>query len=429
MGGWLELLFAMMVLAGPPTMAAADSPPIPGPAGGDRAAAGAQAPPAPAAAPEAAKDIFDVLRDLLGKEPPSMAYDYRNVMLAAAPVISYNPATGVGLGAAGNVAFYRGPPTSTQISSLVASATATSKSQVLVNAKLDASASDNAWNLVGDNRLYWTSQTTYGLGTGSGSAAAAGMEFDHLRAHELVYRRVRGNLFAGAGFLYGIHRDIHPDESSAATWEDSEYVRYSNEHGFGLDQQTSAGASVQLLFNSRDSPINASRGHYASAGYQMFVRGFLGGSSSWQRLNYDLRTYLPLTPGARHKLALWTFGSLVTGGSAPYMDLPATGWDTYGRSGRGYGQGRFRGPQMLYAEAEYRWTITGNGLLGAVAFANAQTLSGGQGGERLFRSLAVGGGVGLRVLINKRSKTNLAVDIGRGEGGEHGIYLAVQEAF
>ena len=67
----------------------------------------------------------------------------------------------------------------------------------------------------------------------------------------------------------------------------------------------------------------------------MFFEGFLGGTSTWQQLNYDLRTSLRLSSDGQHLLAFWTFGNLVTGGEAPYLDLPATGWDTYGRSGRG----------------------------------------------------------------------------------------------
>ena len=405
--------------------AEAQSPPEPGPDVQPPADA-ATATPAPG---EADKDIFDVLRQLLHKPVPNLQFDYRRIMLAVAPVISYNPANGAGIGAAGNVAFYRGPPESTQISSLVASATVTSKGQALVNAKLDVSSRRNSWNLAGDNRLYWTSQTTYGLGTSSSSEQALGMEFDYFRAHETVYRQVRPRLFVGAGFLYGIHKDVAPDESSAPGWDDSPYVEYSKEFGFPLSSQTSAGTSLLLLLNSRDSPINPSRGWYASLGYQMFFKDFLGGTSTWQQLNCDLRRYLRLSRDARHRLAFWSFANLVTGGTAPYLDLPATGWDTYGRSGRGYGQGRFRGQRLVYGEVEYRWTITRNRLLGMVVFANTQTLSNHQSGEKLFDSFASAGGVGLRVLINKHSKTNLAVDFARGEHGEHGVYLAVQEAF
>ncbi len=70
-----------------------------------------------------------------------------------------------------------------------------------------------------------------------------------------------------------------------------------------------------------------------------------------------------------------------------------------------------------------------NGLLGMVVFLNATTISNQAEDEALFDHFAPGGGAGLRLLLNKRSKTNLAFDIGFGEKGNHGVYLAVQEAF
>jgi hypothetical protein len=119
----------------------------------------------------------------------------------------------------------------------------------------------------------------------------------------------------------------------------------------------------------------------------------------------------------------------VTSGVAPYLDLPATAMDTYGRAGRGYPQGRFRGQDLVYGEAEYRWTVTKNGLLGVVAFLNTETFSDEQTGEKLFDSFASGTGLGLRVMLNKRSQTNLCFDVGWGKQGSHAVYFAVQEAF
>jgi len=233
----------------------------------------------------------------------------------------------------------------------------------------------------------------------------------------------------GVGFLYDLHSDVRPSEDDEAAWPDSPYVTYSAQNGFDLDSQTSAGFTVHALLDSRDGSINPSRGWYANVDYRMFFEGFLGGSSTWQQVDFDIRTYLRLSKDARHRLAFWTFANLDTGGVAPYFDLPATGMDTYGRSGRGYPQGRFRGERLAYGEAEYRWTFTRSGLFGAVAFLNTQTLSDEQTGERLFDSFATGAGVGLRLMINKRSKTNLGLDIGWGKDGSTGVYLAVQEAF
>jgi len=184
-----------------------------------------------------------------------------------------------------------------------------------------------------------------------------------------------------------------------------------------------------VLWDSRDSFISPAHGWLAKASYRTLFDGFLGGDSTWQKLNLDTRTYVPLARNGRHTLAFWLFADLVVGGVAPYFDLPATGLDTYGRSARGYSEGQFRGEQLGYGEIEYRRTLTRNGLLGMVAFLNTTTVSNRAGGEQLFDSFATGGGAGLRLLINKRSKTNLCFDIGFGKQGSSGVYLAVQEAF
>jgi hypothetical protein len=174
--------------------------------------------------------------------------------------------------------------------------------------------------------------------------------------------------------------------------------------------------------------INASRGWMASLTYRPYFEA-LGSDSAWQQLLLDVRTYRQLKPDGRHTLAMWAYGDFVAGGVAPYFALPSTGNDTYGRAGRGYVEGRFRGDRLAYGELEYRGTLMANGLLGMVAFLNATTVSNRETGESLFDDLAPGGGIGLRVRFNKRSKTNICIDVGWGRGGSRGLYLGLQEAF
>jgi len=396
--------------------------------------------PAPAAPPEPetvkpaepTKDLFDLLRELRHKPPPPPPgpEDYKKWMVAAAPVLTYGPTSGFGIGVAGNMAVYRGFPGTTRISSIVASVTATTKEQVLVNAKISSSAVDNRRRFEGDNRLYWTSQKTYGLGTDTVEGAAVDQKYDYFRFYETLYQKVARHTYLGAGFLYSNHRDVRPgDDEAEAAWPSSPYVLYSEKYGFDPESQTSAGISLSALVDSRDGPINPSRGWHAGLTYRAFFEGFLGGASSWQQLSYDGRTYFRLTPDARHKLAFWLSGDFVLAGTAPYLDLPATGMDTYGRAGRGYPQGRFRGESLVYGEVEYRWTATRNGLFGMVAFVNTQTLGSDETGEKLFDSFATGAGFGFRLMLNKRSQTNLCLDIGWGKDGSTAVYFAVQEAF
>jgi hypothetical protein len=416
-GGAFALPWALTLAAG---VAAAQEP------------AEGQPPETAVEASEPTKDLFDVLRDLRHKPPPPPPgpEDYKKWMIAAAPVLTYGPTSGFGIGLAGNAAFYKGFPDTTSISSIVASVIGTTKEQLLVNAKINASALNNRWRLEGDNRLYWTSQETYGLGSDTKEGAAVDQKYDYFRFYETLYRRVGRNTYLGAGFLYNAHSDVRPaDDTASDAWADSPYVVYSEENGFDPASQTSAGFSVHALLDSRDGPINPSRGWYASAAYRMFFEDFLGGTSDWQQLSYDVRSYFRLSRDARHKLAFWLSGDFVTGGTAPYLDLPATGTDTYGRAGRGYPQGRFRGQGLVYGEAEYRWIVTKNGLFGLVAFLNTETLSNEQTGEKLFDSFATGAGLGFRLMLNKRSQTNLCLDIGFGKEGSSAVYFAVQEAF
>ena len=275
--------------------------------------AAAQEPTAPPPDPAApiTTDVFDLVRAWRHKPPPPdpKPEDYQDWMTAIAPVIGYSPTSGVGLGVAGNAAFYSGPPVTTKISSIVASLIFTTKKQMLLTAKVDTLGFENRWRGTADGRFYRTSQDTFGLGSGTSKDAAVNQKYNFIRSYETFYRRAAHNTYFGGGFLYNLHSDIHPDEDAPPDeWAASPYVEYSLRHGFDLEDQTSAGAGVNAMFDSRDGSINPSRGSYAQLAYLMFFKDFLGGSSNWQQVSYDARTYRRLTKDGRHKLAFWTFG-------------------------------------------------------------------------------------------------------------------------
>jgi hypothetical protein len=84
---------------------------------------------------------------------------------------------------------------------------------------------------------------------------------------------------------------------------------------------------------------------------------------------------------------------------------------------------------MVYGEVEYRFPISKcGGLLGGVLFANATSANNPFPSLSLFESIKPSFGFGLRVKLDKYSKTNLAVDLGFGQQSM-GFYLAVSEAF
>ncbi|HKF68865.1 MAG TPA: BamA/TamA family outer membrane protein, partial [Vicinamibacterales bacterium] len=391
--------------------------------------------PAPPPAP-ATTDAGDLWRRVRHAAPPgddqqqpSAAVESRKPFFVVAPSIGSKPSTGVNGGVAGNIAFVDGDPRTTHISSMSGGVKVSQMGQTLSGLKLAMFTPDDHWFIQGDNRLSWTSQNTYGLGGNTTSATAENLKYDQLRVYETAYHAVAAGLFVGAGININRHTNIGPGSGDPSTFDEDAYVAYSQAHGFNIDHQTSSGTSVSLLFDTRDNAINARRGWFANVTYRTFFSGFLGGDSTWQEASVDVRTYRALTADGRHELAFWFLGDFVTGGTPPYLDLPATAGDAYGRSARGYGEGRYRGNQLMYGEVEYRQTLTRNGLLGFVTFLNTTTIDSDAPADHLFDTLAPGAGLGLRFLLNKKSRTNLCVDYGWGKDGSRGLYLAIQEAF
>lgn len=141
----------------------------------------------------------------------------------------------------------------------------------------------------------------------------------------------------------------------------------------------------------------------------------------------DFRAYAQLPHASRNVLAFWTY-LWWTSGSAPYLDLPAIGWDTYGRGGRGYVQGRMRGADQSYAEVEYRLRLTKDDLLGAVGFVNL-TSTGLAAGGGTVGTPDLGFGGGLRLKLNKRTNSNVAFDVGRGDDRATRVFVALNEAY
>lgn len=399
-------------------------------------------PPAATAGQDAAPqvDVADVWRMLRDQQPKSEEQNAR--MVAAMPIIGWNPTFGFTVGAAAQIAFVAGDPASTRISSSVSSLSYSTKNDLLLNVRFGLHSNQNRWFVEGDNRIYVSGQSVYGLGANTPTSGAIDADYTFVRIHDRAYRRVRGPLYVGGGLLFDSHSNVEPDDAAGDAWTGSPYVAYSEQHGLPIDSQQSGGLSANLLVDKRVGEIDPRRGWMAQGWYRVSFDGFLSGDSSWQLAHVEARTYLPLgpqprpneqSPGggvpAKHRLALWTFADITTKGTAPYFDLPETVSDVYGRSARGYQQGRYRGERLAYGELEYRGMLTRNGLLGLVAFVNATTVTNLDAGEKLFDSYAPAAGAGLRVLFNKRSRTNLCVDVAFGKDGAKGLYFALQDAF
>ena len=242
-------------------------------------------------------DVADVIRTLRKKDQPRAseqpATDQPSSMRAISPVIGTKPSSGVIVGVAGNVAFYRGDPSTTHISSSVASATITSKKQVGIKAQTTMFGRNDRWRYEGDHRFQWTSQETFGLGTTTPSSFGEVVRFDAYRLYQSAAYRFHPSLYVGGGLYFDSHTDVRPQEGAEDQWTQSAYYEYSTANGLPLHTQISAGPGVDIIWDSRDSFINPEHGWLARASYRAFFDAFLGGDSNWEKVTLDLRTYRP----------------------------------------------------------------------------------------------------------------------------------------
>jgi surface antigen Omp85-like protein len=367
------------------------------------------------------RDLMDLLSRVLHGKPKltdTIAIPPKMV-LTILPAISANPTNGLLLGVSGNAVTRLGTDTSTNLTTVSASVNYTTKKQFNLLLRSNVYTPGNTWKLEGDWRYLDSNQPTYGLGPALPSELESPMDYNLIRFYETVYRGIAPNFLVGLGYHLNHYFEIVDHKASEGIV--TPYVQYS---GGQPTSSTSSGLSFNVLSDSRDNPINTRNGLLAR-GSLRFSPTWLGSDATWQSFEGELRTYHKVGPG-RNMLAFWGL-TWFTMGQPPYMELPAIGWDYNNRSGRGYAQGRIRARDMVYGEAEYRMTLSRDGLWGAVAFLNVTSTSDAVSGA--LQTPNPGGGVGIRIKLNKNSNTNIAIDFGIGAEGSKGVFFGTGEAF
>ncbi len=368
------------------------------------------------------KDLGDVIHSLFKLKPVNKHKD----AISGRPIISVVPALGYSLQSrlaillSGNAAFRTAA--ASNVSTIVSSLAYTQNKQITLPIQSNIWSANNNYEFVGEIRLYHYPQSTFGLGSTSNFETEAPMDYNYLRFQETVLRKITGDFYIGAGYIIDNHTDItiQPTENGTV----AEYLIYKKHST--KTHSTSSGFTLNGQFDSRDSPINASRGFFLSYEFRQNLKS-LGSTSTWSSLILDARKYLQFPSCSNNVLAFWSYDWLTLAGRPPYLDLPSTLWDASTNAGRGYIQGRYRGAQMLYCEMEYRYRITRNGLIGGVFFINGESFSAAPGTR--LQTIQPGFGPGLRIKLSKVSKTNIDIDYGFGTQGSRGFFVNVGELF
>ncbi len=366
------------------------------------------------------------------------------------PAFAVTPTTGWMIGVAPGAYWMMGDPSNTSLSNALGTAIFTQKKQILFTLKANTFFAADRWNMLTDIRYFINSQPTYGLGTGPPSAKTLGkniglpddypalgtqqmMDFNYLRIYNTLLKRHQDTrFFYGLGYHLDIYSNIQDNLLNLDTVPPviTSHYEYSIRNDFDPEGYWLSGVSFNLLFDSRDNAVNPYSGRYAFANIRVNPT-FLGSTKGSTMLWLEYRDYLHLSRDRpRHLIGFWGYGWFQTSGILPYMTLPAVGWDQFGRSGRAYTQGRFRGQDLIYTELEYRIPLQREkDMFGAVLFVNGTTATNREAGISLYEYMDFGYGVGLRVMIMKKSRANLSLDYAWGEYGAKGFYFGLNEVF
>ena len=376
---------------------------------------------------EATTDLAEIIVRGLGLyEPPTPeeaeAARRQKLHWNAVPFVLTSPLIGFGFGVAG-AGVFRFDDKVARLSKFATNILYTVNNQLSIPLRTSIYFGGGDWSLVGYANWQVFPAPTWGLGGNTPDQDKVIVDKSLIRIWETAYRRVLSDLYIGAGLYWDrfykvSDRGVEPSVVNPFT-----------SYPYGTSgPYDNMGVSVDLLWESRDNPVNATEGYYATATYRAFPR-WMGSTYDWQSLYVDGRAYFSLPKP--HVLALWAYGWF-SFGNTPYLDLPAIGSDPDARSGRGYIEGRHIGKSLLYAEAEYRFRIWD--FVGGVVGMNVHTVSqprreGEPQNSPLYQYWYPAATAGIRVLVNKPTRTNGLIEVGVGLDGSYGIYLNINENF
>ncbi|HVD96744.1 MAG TPA: hypothetical protein VNB90_00985 [Cytophagaceae bacterium] len=371
-------------------------------------------------------DLPDVWRKVFKKKQPSVhrpdttqSPKHRDLLISALPCVGYSLQTRFVVLGVVNGAFYTSKERKENISSVLVNLTYSQNRQILLPLQSNIWTRGNKYNLSTDWRYWKYPSTTYGLGDDTKLSDGYHIDYSYIRSYQTLLRSIARNIYVGLGYhldYFWNLRELDPPAN-----------RQTDFQKYGLHRKVVAsGVALNFKYDNRKNSINPDNGYYAHVLYRTNFT-FLGSDNNWESLVIDLRKYNKLPFSSKNVLAFWSYIWLTTGGNPPYTMLPSTGTDLTNNTGRGYIQGRFRSKNMLYAETEYRFAITNNGLLGGVVFLNGESVT--DNITNKLQRVYAGWGFGVRVKMNKYSKTNIAVDYGFGAGGSRGFFINLGEVF
>ena len=179
---------------------------------------------------------------------------------------------------------------------------------------------------------------------------------------------------------------------------------------------------LNLSFDSRNYVYYPTKGAIISIRPKLNA-SWLGSDNDYIDTDYKLAYYHSFS--ANKILAIAATGGFATG------DVPFDGYQNYGfrNNLRAYTTGKYKGPNMVAVQAEYRWQFYKK--WGAVGFVGSGSIWGDEDNNHKFaeRDWLPSAGIGARFMVSREKKINIRLDYAWGVDGNQGLYFGVMEAF
>lgn len=325
------------------------------------------------------------------------------------PLPNVNPTTGAGIGVLGLVLYQLdagSPPSSTAPFAQV-----TTNGTWIIGLEQATHWQQDDWRLNGLAAVSRLNIDYFGIGTAAGDdGESIPLGQKGWAVAPEILRRLTRRLYLGVRAEFGqVDAVIDEGDDAQATLL-----------GLTPEQRnvSIAGAGVTVEWDTRDQPLNSTRGVYVGV-RSVFFGPAWDGASSFRALRVAANGFQPVRPGV---VLAGRFQVRASWGDVPVFFLPSI----MDRDDlRGYEGGRFRDRSLLAAQGEVRWSAWTRG--GLVAFGGFGGVAPSLG--RLSTSdLRLAAGVGGRYLVAPTYNVNLSADLAFGKFGPE-LYVYLAEAF
>jgi len=324
------------------------------------------------------------------------------------PILSYLPETSFAFGALSVFLFKAGNDSSVRTSNIDFAFVYTTRSQLIIDPMFSVFTKKEKYYLKGALLYTEFPEFFYGVGNRTSAAFKEHISYKAFKGNLRVLRKINKNFFGGIQYQYYNIFDMKYPSGSL----------FKNHKIEGQLGSITSGFGPSLLYDSRNSILNPTKGHYFEISNFIFNQAF-GSQYNFVNFIIDVRKYIKINK--KGIIALQSYVNL-NFGHIPFKQLATVGGNSIMR---GYYNGRFRDKNAIVLQAELRQHLFWR--FGYTLFADIGNVSSNFTTKELSNIIYTVG-CGARYKLLKDENLNVRVDFGIGKNTS-GLYITLSEAF